>query len=195
MQIRLFLTLALLYANFGPDTDSPTGQADQTQEPDALEQITARHLNHRMAQAFVRDDCKTREKAPAEDERYQKGKIRYNSLTERGMEECLLMEVDYRLDFTEGFRGESDISGSVYSGKRPDVGWIWQLKQYQLVRDVEGDNVNTSHTVVLASSNSVFPDLTAATENAEQVLRILEPDMGRHSPINTALKKLATFGP
>ena len=49
----LILTLALLYANFGPDTDSPPGQADQTQEPDALELAAARHLNHRTAQAFV----------------------------------------------------------------------------------------------------------------------------------------------
>ena len=52
----LIITLALvalLYANFGPDTDSPPGQADQTQEPDVLELAAARHLNHRMAQAFV----------------------------------------------------------------------------------------------------------------------------------------------
>ena len=52
----LIITLALvslLYANFGPDTDSPPGQADQTQEPDVLELASARHLNHRTAQAFV----------------------------------------------------------------------------------------------------------------------------------------------
>ncbi len=106
-----------------------------------------------------------------------------------------MIEIDYRLDFTEGFRGESDTSGSVYGGKRPDRGWIWQLKQYHLMREVEDDNVNTSYTVVLASSNSVFSDITEAMENAKEVLRTLEPDMGRYSPINTALKKLATFGP
>ena len=105
------------------------------------------------------------------------------------------MEIDYRLAFTEGYRGESDISGSVYGGKRPDRGWIWQLKQYHLVRDVEDDTVDTSHTVVLASSNTVFPEVDEAMENAKQVLRTLEPDMGRYSPINTALKKLETFGP
>ena len=106
-----------------------------------------------------------------------------------------MTEINYSLGFIEGFRGESDISGSVYSGKDPYKGWIWKLTQYHLVRDDEEDTLTTNHTVVLASSNSVFPDINQAMENAEQVLRILEPDPGRYCPINTALKNLATFGP
>ena len=51
--VLTLLALGLLTGNIRPGTDSPPGQADQTQEPDALELATARHLNHRIAQAFV----------------------------------------------------------------------------------------------------------------------------------------------
>ena len=74
-----------------------------------------------------------------------------------------MMKIDYGLAFIEGFRGESDISGSVYM-KHPEIGWVWTLNQYHLVRDVEDDNLNIVHTVVLASSNSVFPDMTEAVK-------------------------------
>ena len=47
------LALSLLIGNSGAGTDNPRGQADQTEEPNALELATAHHLNHRMAQAFV----------------------------------------------------------------------------------------------------------------------------------------------
>ena len=47
------LALSLLIGNSGADTDTPPRQADQTEEPDALELVTANHLNHRIAQAFA----------------------------------------------------------------------------------------------------------------------------------------------
>ncbi len=103
--------------------------------------------------------------------------------------------MEYRLDFNEGFRGESDTSGSVYSGRLPDIGWVWKLTEYHVTRNDEDDTPNVESKVVLASSQSVFHDIAEAMENARQVLRILEPDPGRYCPINSALKKLAAFGP
>ena len=47
------LALSLLIGNSGAGTDNPRGQADQTEEPNALKLVAAHHLNHRMAQAFV----------------------------------------------------------------------------------------------------------------------------------------------
>ena len=47
------IALSLLIGNSGAGTDNPRGQADQTEEPNALELATAHHLNHRMSQAFV----------------------------------------------------------------------------------------------------------------------------------------------
>ena len=47
------IALSLLIGNSGAGTDNPRGQADQTEEPNALELVAAHHLNHRMAQAFV----------------------------------------------------------------------------------------------------------------------------------------------
>ena len=89
-----------------------------------------------------------------------KGQVKWMRLVRQ--EEHPLMEINYRLDFIEGFRGQSDISGSVYSGKGPNVGWTWQLTQYHLVRDDEEDTLSTNDTVALTSSSSVFPDITQA---------------------------------
>ncbi len=108
------------------------------------------------------------------------------------------MEKGYRIDFNEAFRGESDTSGSVYSTRRCETGWVWKLTEYFIERIIEEeedgsyeDIVQSREPTALLASHVVFENLGEAKANAVKVLRIIEPDVGRCSPINEALKNLA----
>ena len=107
------------------------------------------------------------------------------------------MENVYVVDFNEAFRGDSDVSGGVYSGKSPEIGWVWKFTRYTLERSIEEeangsykDITNATEIRVLFASNVVFDNIEEAKADAVETLKTLEPDMGRHSPINEALKYL-----
>ena len=102
------------------------------------------------------------------------------------------IDVTYGLSFLEGCRGD-ERKGSLYGGfNQPNIGWVWELVQYYPI--VETDDEIRREGAPLITSPSVFPDIEKATENAMQVLRILEPDAGRDSPINHALLAYRTWG-
>ena len=107
------------------------------------------------------------------------------------------MEKGYRIDFNEAFRGESDTSGSVYSTRRCETGWVWKLTEYIIERSIQEEDgsyediVQSKEPTALLASHDVFQGLEEAKANALKVLRIIEPDEGRYSPINEALKNLA----
>ena len=102
------------------------------------------------------------------------------------------INVTYGLSFFEAYRGD-ERQGSLYGGfNKPSRGWVWELAQYHPI--VETDDEMVREGTPLITSPSVFPDISEAKENAKQVLRVLEPDSGRDSPINQALLSYRTWG-
>ena len=102
------------------------------------------------------------------------------------------IDCTYSLTVLEGYRGDSK-QGSLYTGfNEPSRGWVWELDQWYPI--VETDDEMTRGRIPLITSPSVFPNMSEAIENAQQVLRVLEPDSGRDSPINQALLFYRTWG-
>ena len=102
------------------------------------------------------------------------------------------INVTYGLSFLGAYRGD-ERQGSLYGGfNKPSRGFVWELAQYHPI--VETDDEMVREGTPLITSPSVFPTICEAMENAEQVLRVLEPDLGRDSPINQALLSYRTRG-